>query len=159
MIEEDLHIGKRIDRNADLSDLALSDGIRGIVADLRREIKRAGKPRRTAFDEVTIALVGFLRCGEARVHTHGPEAPAVHRRLNATGIGINAGETEILRVVRLLDVERGVKPLRRNVRARGELCGCLLYVGIVLVKLRLDFLIAHLDFFLLCSFQFLRFVR
>ena len=143
LIKEDLHISKGVDRNTDLADLALRDGVGRVIADLRREVKCAGKARCAALDEVTIALVGLLRRGETCVHTHRPETPAVHRRLNASGVGINTGETDVLCIVRVLDVERGVKALLRNALTHWELRCCLLYGGVVLVKPRLDLFIAH----------------
>ena len=143
LVKEDLHISKGVDRNADLADLALGDRIRGVVADLRREVKCAGESRCTALDEVTIALVGLFRRGESCVHAHRPEASAVHRRLHAARVRIDAGETDVLCIVRLLNVERGVESLLGDVRTCRELCRGFFYGSIVLVKLRLDLFIAH----------------
>ena len=152
LVKEDFHVSERVNRNTDLADLALRDGIRGVVANLRRKVERARKSRCAALDEVTVTLVGLLRRGESCIHTHRPEASAVHRRLNAAGIGVDTGEADVLRVVRLLDVERGVEPLLGDVGTRGEFRCCLFYGSIVLVKPRLDVFIAHEHILLLQFF-------
>ena len=148
LVEEGLHVSERIDRHADLADLAFGNRIIGVVADLRRQIESAREARRARFNQHAVTLVGLFGCGEAGVHAHRPEAAAIHRRLHATRVGELARNAEILDVVLALDIERRVETLLGNVRAKREFRGGLFQVSLVLFQLGLDFLIAHIVFLL-----------
>ena len=104
LVEEDLHIGEGVDGDTDLADLSLGNRIIGVIADLRRQVERAGKTRSAVFDQHAIALVRLLCRGEACVHAHRPETAAVHRRLHAARVRIDAWEADFISVVRVLDV-------------------------------------------------------
>src|SRR6185312_16178657 len=62
-------------------------------------------------EQVVEALVGLLGGAETGEHAHRPGAGAVHRRLDAAGVGVFAGEAEIALVVEPLAVFGGVEPL------------------------------------------------
>ncbi len=126
-VEQRLHVGERVDGDADLADLARGHRVVGVVAGLRREIERGGEAGLAVLDQVLEALVGLARSAEAGVLAHGPEATAVHRRLHAAGERVLAGEADVLQVVDARDVRagcRGARPLRRRPRttcgARGS---------------------------------------
>ncbi len=102
-VEEDLHVGQGIDGDADLADFAVGHGRIGVVAHLGRQVegdREAGLP---GAEEVVVALVGFLGRAEAGILAHGPEPAAVHGRLHAAGIGVLAGEAELLRIAGLFE--------------------------------------------------------
>ena len=143
LVEESLHVSERINRHADLADLAFGDRVVGVVADLRRQIEGAREARRARRDQHAVALVGLFGRGEAGVHAHRPEAAAIHRRLHATRVGKLARNAEFV-VVHAFDVERRVESLLGNVRAQREFRGGLFQVSLVLFQLGLDFLIAHI---------------
>ena len=148
LVEEGLHVSERIDRHADLADLAFGNRIVGVVANLRRQIEGARETRRARRDQHAVALVGLFSRGEAGVHTHRPEAAAIHRRLHATRVGELARNAEIFGIISAFDVERRVETLLGNVRAKREFRGGLFQVSLVLFQLGLDFLIAHIVFLL-----------
>ena len=77
--EQRLHVVQRRDRHAHLADFAVRHGVVGVVADLRRQVERHRKPGLALLQQVSVALVGFLGGGKARVLAHGPQARAVHR--------------------------------------------------------------------------------
>jgi hypothetical protein len=54
-----------------------------VVAHERREIEGHREPRLPLREQVVVPGVGLLGRAEARELPHGPEAPAVHRRLDA----------------------------------------------------------------------------
>ena len=53
--------------------------------------RRRPRGRSALLQQVAVALVGLLGGGEAGVLAHRPEAPAIHRRLDAARVGILAG--------------------------------------------------------------------
>ncbi len=95
LVEELLHVMDGGNRNAHLAHFPLCDGIVRIVTDLRWQIERDRQARLSLLEQIAITLIGFLRCGKARILTHGPEARAIHRRLDAARKRIFAGETYI----------------------------------------------------------------
>ena len=112
LLEQRAHVVDRIDGDTDLSDLAHGHGVVGVVADLGGQVEGDGEAGLALVEEVAVALVGLLGGAEAGILAHGPEAPAVHRGLDATGEGILAGEAEVAvggRVVGRVDgVEDGL---------------------------------------------------
>src|ERR1700722_10357440 len=55
-----------------------------VHADLRRQIKGYREAALALVEEVAVALVGFGGGAEARILAHGPETPAIYRRINTT---------------------------------------------------------------------------
>src|SRR5262249_20133395 len=60
-------------------------------------------------EEVVKALVGLLRGAEAGELAHRPETPAVHRRVDAAGVGVLAGIAEVPLGVGSLAILLGVE--------------------------------------------------
>src|SRR5215208_3415868 len=60
-------------------------------------------------EQVVEALVGLLRGAEASELTHRPQTPAVHRGVDAPGVGVLPGEAEIPLRIGALPVLIGVE--------------------------------------------------
>ncbi len=118
-VEEDLHVLEGVDGDAAHPHLAEAPGRIAVVAHERREIEGGGQARLPLLQEVAESLVGLRRRTEAREHAHRPEAPAVHRRLNAAGEGILARKTEVGEVLEV-HVRRGDEVRDLHVAQRAE---------------------------------------
>ena len=91
----------------------------GVVAHLRRQVKRDGEARAALLYDVTEATVGFLSGGESRVLPHRPElAVAVHVLADAACERIVARFTELGLEVLALYVFFGVYALQLVARQR-----------------------------------------
>ena len=112
VLEQRLHVGEAVDRHAHLADLAGRHRVVRVVAGLRRQVERRREPGLAVGQQLTEALVGLLGGSEAGVLAHGPEPPAVHRRLHAARERVLAREPDVVEVVDTLDIERCVEPLR-----------------------------------------------
>src|SRR5262249_21878002 len=66
-----------------------------VVAHLRWEVEGDAEPRDPLGQQVPVARVRLARGAEAGVLAHGPEAAAVHGRLNAAGERELAGEAQL----------------------------------------------------------------
>ena len=102
-VEEDLHVGQRVDGHADLADFALAHGGVGVVAHLGRQVEGHREAGLAGREQVFVALVGFLGRAETGVLAHGPEAAAVHGRLHAAGVGVFAGKAELLFIAGIVE--------------------------------------------------------
>ena len=116
-LEQSLHVGDRVDRDAGPPDLALGERVVRVVAELRREVERDGEPGLAAIEEVAEARVRLLGRAVARVLAHRPRTPAVHRSVGAARERELAGELERLRA-------EGRPPCRRaSPRCRSRSAG------------------------------------
>ena len=88
-VEEQLHVGERVDRDAGAADLARGALVVGVVAELRRQVEGDREPGLPAVEQVAEALVRLLRRGEARVLAHRPRPAAVH-------VGVGAARERVL---------------------------------------------------------------
>ncbi len=95
--EKPLHVGQRADGDAHASHFAGGKRMIGIHAHLGRQIERDGKSGDALRQQIAIAPVAFLGGSEAGVLAHGPEAAAVHVRIDPA---------------RVRDTGRGVRPRR-----------------------------------------------
>ena len=84
-VEDALHVGERVDRDADLADLARRERVVGVEAHLRRQVERDREAGLALVEQVAEALVGVLRASPAGVEPHRPEPAAVHARVDAAG--------------------------------------------------------------------------
>ena len=108
-VENRLHVVKRVDGDAGLADLARRHRVVGVVAHLGRQVEGRRKPRLTLVDQVVEPFVG-LACGaHAGVLAHRPQPTAVHRRVDTPGVRLLAREAQVLLVVQVGDVGRGVQ--------------------------------------------------
>ena len=78
-----LHVGQRGDRNSDAAYFAGGQWMVGIQPHLGRKIERDGKSRDALREQVLVAAIAFLGGAEAGVLPHGPQAAAIHVRVNA----------------------------------------------------------------------------
>ena len=82
-VEQDLHVGERVDRDAGAADLACGVRIVGVVPELGRQVERDRQPRLAAGEQVAIALVRLLGRGEPGVLADRPGPAPVHVRVRA----------------------------------------------------------------------------
>ena len=92
----------------------------GIKADLGGQVKRNRQSRLPFFEQVAIALVGFHRAAEPGVLPHGPEASAVHRGIDASGVGKFAGSSNRNIGLAARKILRGIDGLQGNAAKRLE---------------------------------------
>ncbi len=93
-VEQDLHVGERVDRNSGAPDLAQRARVVRVVAELRRQVERDREPRLPAREQVPVALVRLLGRGEAGVLPDRPRAAAVHVPIRTAGERELAGRLE-----------------------------------------------------------------
>src|SRR5512139_89144 len=65
-------------------------------------------------------FVGFLRASQAREHSHRPEPAPVHGGLNPSDEGIDPRETNILGIVNVFYIFRGVETFNVEIGDGGE---------------------------------------
>ena len=94
-VEQRLHVAQRADRDAYLADFALRQRVVRVVADLGRQVERYRQAGLALPQQILIALVRLFRRTEAGVLAHRPEPAAIHRRLDASRIGVAAGKAEL----------------------------------------------------------------
>ena len=111
LVEQDLGVGERVERDADPADLLLDVGVVGVVAALRREVERDREAGAALREQVAVALVRLLGRAEARVLADRPRGG----RGSPSG-KLPAGEGELAR--RRDRVRRaGGRPARSSPRA------------------------------------------
>src|SRR5580704_3785986 len=93
----------------------------GVHADLCRQIKGYGQTALAFVEEVAVTLVRFGGRAEARVWAHGPETPAIHRRINATRIRRFAGIAKSIFKIPVDEIFFGVEAIDGRAGQRGEL--------------------------------------
>ncbi len=81
----------------------------GIIADLGGQVEGHAQAGLAFLEQIEIPLVGLFRRGEPGVLAHGPEASAVHGRLDAAGKRVLAREAQRLKVIERGQVLRGVE--------------------------------------------------
>ena len=79
------HVVDRVDRDADLADLAVRDRVVGVVAHLGRQVEGDRQPGRAGGEQLLVARVGLRGGAEAGVLAHRPRPAGVHRRVDAAG--------------------------------------------------------------------------
>ncbi len=92
----------------------------GVHADLRGEIEGYGEAGLAFAEEIAIALVGFDGGAEAGVLAHGPEAAAVHRWIDAAGVGEFAGVADGRFWIRGGEIVLRVEAIDGEAGERGE---------------------------------------
>ena len=91
LIEEDLHVFDRVDRNAGLAHVARDTRAVGIVTAMRGKIKRNGKPFLARGQVAAIERVRFFGGGKPGVLADGPGLRKVHRRVRPAQVGRKPG--------------------------------------------------------------------
>ncbi len=118
--QQDLHVVERRDGHAHAADLAGSHRRVGVVAHLRGQVEGHRQAGLALLQQVPEALVRLGCAREAGVLAHRPEAPAVHRRLDAPREGELTWATEGQLLVQGIRVCRGVEVRDLEVRRRHE---------------------------------------
>ncbi len=120
LVEQDLHVADRVDRDALATDLATRKRIVGIAAHERRHVEGGREPGHAVREQVVEALVGVLGRAEARELAHRPEARPIHRGMDAARVRERPWCGELRGRVESLEVVRRVKRLDRDLGERGE---------------------------------------
>ncbi len=123
LIEEEFHVRKGTDRHAALADFSFGKRMVGVVAHERGEIEGYGQARLSLCEEVAEAAIGVFGGAEAGELSHGPEARAIHRRVNAARVGRLAWGAEIALRVPIGHIGLRVENADGMAGDRGELCG------------------------------------
>src|SRR5256885_12228117 len=71
----------------------------GVVAHQRREVERDRQPGLAVLEQELVPLIGVFRRPEAGELPHGPQAAAVHRRVNPAREWVLPRRAELTRVV------------------------------------------------------------
>ena len=125
-VEQHPHVLDRVDRHADLADLAVGDRGVGVVAHLGRQVEGHGQPGRAVRDQLVVARVGLGRGAEPGVLAHRPGPAGVHRGVDAAGVGVRARALPAARRDPSLSARPGRRPARSAVRtATRAPCACL----------------------------------
>ena len=95
-VEQAAHVLDRVDRDPHLADLAVRDRGVGVVPHLSRQIEGDRQAGRPGLDQLLKAPVRLRGAGEPGVLAHRPGPFRVHRRVDATGIGIRSGLAQLL---------------------------------------------------------------
>ena len=104
LVEQQLHVGNRVDRDTGAPDFAHGARIVGVVAELRRQVEGDGETGLAALEQVAEALVRLFRGREAGVLPDRPGPPAVHVRVRPARERELAGRLDISgRVVSRVD--------------------------------------------------------
>ena len=109
-VEEDLHVGQAADGHAALAELAQCLRRVRVVAHQCRQVECHREAHVALAQQVLVAGVGLLGAAEPGKHAHRPRLAAVERRVDTASIGVLAGITEVLHVIKIGHVERGVEP-------------------------------------------------
>ncbi len=90
-VEQRGHILQAVDRHADLADLALGARVVRVEPELRRQVEGHREAGLAFLQQIAVAPVALARRGEAGVLAHRPQPAAIHRRVDAAGVGVLAG--------------------------------------------------------------------
>src|SRR5690606_15118209 len=82
-----------------LADLAVAEGMVGVVAQQGREVEGDAEARLALLQQVFEAPVGLGRRAVTGELAHGPQAAAVHGLVRAPGEGVPAGVAQVPGVV------------------------------------------------------------
>src|SRR5439155_3253168 len=103
-----------------------------VVGHLRRPVERGREARLPVIEQVTEALVRLLGGAETRELPHRPEPAAIHRRVDAARVRVDAREAEVAVVV---DVDVVGRAQRLDLEPRHRREELALPLGLRLVEL------------------------
>src|SRR5207245_11022382 len=98
-VEQQLHVGDRVDRDSGPPYLPDRARVVRVVAELCRQVERDGEPGLAALQQIAEALIRLLRGRETRVLANRPRPPAVHVPIGAARERELAWELERVRRV------------------------------------------------------------
>ena len=116
LVEEDLHVLDRIDRDTRLADVADDALVVRVVAAMRGEVERDRQALLPGGEVTPVEGVGLLRGRETCVLADRPRLQRVHRRIRTAQEGRQSGG--ILEVFEALEIGAGVVRLDRNALGR-----------------------------------------
>ena len=119
-LKELLHVEDTRDRHTDLARFAPRHRVVGVIAHLRRQVKRHAEPALALGEQIAEALVGLAGGAKPRVLPHGPEAPPVPCGLDAARVRKLPWESKILEIVEVGDVRRRHEALGGRAARSGE---------------------------------------
>src|SRR6266498_3373493 len=103
-MEKNLHVFERADGGATLSDFALRKRMVGIITHQGGQIEGNRKARLPLSEEVMVAAIGLLGCGEAGELPHGPEPAAVHVTVNAASVWEFTWRAQVRGCVKIVEI-------------------------------------------------------
>ena len=122
LVEQDLHVLDRIDRDTGLADVACHARMVAVVAAMGREVEGHANALAARGKRLAIESVRFFRRREARVLADGPRTHRVHGGLRAAQVGLEARQR--VGVFQALQIGRGVERLDGDA-VRGDPVQCL----------------------------------
>ena len=110
-LEQVVDVGERVDRDPAATDLAQGHRVVRVEPEQGRHVESRRQARPAGGDDLAEPSVGVERRAEAREHAHRPQPRAVHRGVDAPGVGVEA---------RVLARGRAVDRLEGDPREGGE---------------------------------------
>jgi hypothetical protein len=123
--EEDLHVGRRVDRHTAVPDLAQGARVVGVAAHERRHVEGDGEPAPAVAEDHLVALVGLLGVPEPGELPDGPRPPPVAGRVQAAGEGVLTRPADPLEPLVGVPGPGTVHRLHGVAGERGEICVAL----------------------------------
>ena len=103
-VEEHLHVGERVDRDAALADFAARLRRVGVVSHQRRHVERHREAVLAVLEQEMIAFVGLARRAEAGELAHRPKPIAIAVGVNAARIRIFTRPREVARQIEMREI-------------------------------------------------------
>ncbi len=107
-VQQQAHVGHRVDGHPDLAHLALGPGMVGVVSHLGGQVEGAREPGLAGTQQELEPLIGRLGGAEPGVLAHGPQPAPVHVVPDAPGVGVVPGSAQAFVGVPPLEVVRAV---------------------------------------------------
>ena len=107
LVEEDVHVGGRVDRHPAVADLAEAARVVGVAAHQGRHVEGHAQPAPAPAEDHLVALVGLLGVAEPGELPDRPGPPAVAGGVEPTRVGELPGPLGVLGAVGRLDLHPG----------------------------------------------------
>ena len=128
-LQQEVHVGQRIDGHAAGAEFALGPGFVVVVAHERGHVEGDGEAVVAGRQQVVVALVRLLHGAKAAEHADGPGLAAVAGAVDAAREGVGAGQVDVALVVEAGHVGGVVEPLNGAARDGHEGAGQLAALG------------------------------
>jgi hypothetical protein len=125
VLEEDLHVGGRVDGDPAVPDLAEGAGVVGVTAHEGRHVEGDGEAPAAVGEDHLVALVGLLGVPEPGELPDGPGTPPVAGRVQPPGVGVLPRPADALEALVRVTGPWPVHRLHGVTRERGEVCVAL----------------------------------
>ncbi len=120
VLEQDLHVGGRVDGDTAVADLAQRTRVVGVPPHQRRHVERHGESAAPRLQDHLVPLVGLLGVAEARELADGPRTAAVAGRVQAAGERVLPRPADALEAVDRVARTGAVRRLHGIAGERGE---------------------------------------